>query len=138
MREKSKASEIANPTAKHYMLEIIKAVILAIIISLAGILLLAFLIRALNIANHMLPIINQVIKGIAIFMSCLFALRLPKNGWMRGIVVGLVYVLLAFVIFSLLNGATFQMGLNILNDIAIGAVSGLVSGVAASLIRKRK
>jgi len=138
MRAKSKSKEIINPTAKHYMLEIVKAVIMAVIISLAGILILAFLIRALNIATEVLPIINQVIKGVAIFVSCLFALRLPKNGWVRGIVVGLVYVLLAFVIFSLLNNATFQMGLNVLNDIALGAVSGLISGIVATLIRKRK
>ena len=134
----AKKEVVANPTGKHYMLEVVKAVIVAVVISLAGILILAFLIPALNISNNVIPIINQVIKGLAILVSCLIALRLPKNGWVRGIVVGLVYVILAFVIFSLLNGAQFNFGLNVLNDVALGAVSGLISGIISSLIRKRK
>jgi len=132
-----KSKTIDNPTRKHYILEIIKAVITAIVISLAGILILAFIIRAASIDTSVLPIINQVIKGIAILTACLVCLRLPKNGWVRGIVVGLVYVILAFIIFSLLNGAQFNFGLNVLNDIAVGAVSGLLSGIISGLIRKR-
>ncbi|MCL2847966.1 MAG: TIGR04086 family membrane protein [Firmicutes bacterium] len=129
---------VINPTSKHYTLEIVKAVVVAVILSLASILILAFLIPAINISNEALPIINQVIKGVVILVACLVALRLPKNGWLRGIIVGLVYVLIAFILFSLLAGASFDFGLTLLNDIALGAVTGLLSGIIASLIRKRK
>jgi len=135
-RRKSKPP-IENPTKKHYILEIVKAVITAIVISLASILILAFIVRAASIDTGILPIINQVIKGVAILIACLVCLRLPKNAWVRGIVVGLIYVILAFVIFSLLNGAQFNFGLNVLNDVAVGAVSGLLSGIISGLIRKR-
>jgi len=130
--------QVINPTSKHYTLEIIKAVVVAVILSLASILILAFLIPAINISTEVLPIITQIIKGVAILVACLIALRLPKNGWLRGIAVGLVYVIVAFVLFSLLNGASFDFGLNVLNDIALGAVTGLLSGIIATLIRKRK
>ena len=127
----------ANPTRKHYTLEIVKAIVIAIILSLIGILILAFLIPALNIEQRIIPIINQVIKGVVILVACLISLRLPKNGWLRGILVGLVYVFMAFMLFSLLAGARFDFGLTLLNDVALGAVTGLVSGIIASLIRKR-
>jgi len=129
---------IANPTKKHYIIEIIKAVVTAVVISLAAILIMGFIIRAASIGTNALPIINQVIKGVAILIACLVCLRLPKNGWLRGIVIGLVYVFLAFIIFSLINGAQFSMDVSFLNDIAVGAVSGLLSGIIATLIRKKK
>jgi len=127
----------ANPTKKHYTLEIVKAIVIAIILSLIGILILAFLIPALNIEQRIIPIINQVIKGVVILVACLISLRLPKNGWLRGILVGLVYVTMAFVLFSLLASASFTFDITLLNDVALGAVTGLVSGIIASLIRKR-
>jgi len=130
--------DVAVLDTKHYTLEVIKAVVIAIVISLAAILLLAVLIRAANIPTEAIPIINQVVKGASILIACLVCLRLPKNGWLRGLIVGLVYIILAFIIFSLLNGANFSFGLSILNDIALGTVSGLVSGIMATLIRKGK
>jgi len=133
-----KREEVLNPTKKHYILEMVKAVIVAVIISLVAILIFAFIIQAANIADNVIPIVNQIIKGVAILVSCLICLRLPKNGWLRGLAVGLVYIAVSFLIFSLMNRATFNFGLNLLNDVAIGAVSGLISGIIASLIRKRK
>ena len=130
--------EIANPVAKHYFLEILKATIVAVIISLAAILALAFLIKAVNIPTEVIPMINQGIKGFSILVACLLCLKLPRNGWIRGIIVGLIYIMLAYVIFSLLNSANFSFGLSLLNDIALGTVSGLLSGITAGLIRGRK
>ena len=129
-------TQIANPTAKHYFFEIVKAIIIAVIISLAAILVLAFLIKTANIPSDTIPIINQIVKGASILIACLLCLKLPRNGWLRGLAVGIVYILLAFVIFSLLNSAKFNFGLNLLNDIALGSVTGLLSGIIAGLIRK--
>ena len=57
-------TQIANPTARHYFFEIVKAIIVAVIISLAAILILAFVIKTANIPADTIPIINQVIKGV--------------------------------------------------------------------------
>ena len=138
MGRRNKEQQIADPTKKHYILEIVKAVITAVVISLAAILILGFIIRAASVGTDALPIINQVVKGIAILVACLISLKLPKNGWLRGIVVGLIYVFLAYIIFSLIDGAQFRMDISFLNDIAVGAVSGLLSGIIATLIRKKK
>jgi len=131
-------AQIANPTARHYFFEILKAIIIAVIISLAAILILAFIIKTANIPSNAIPIINQVIKGVSILTACLWCLKLPRNAWLRGLAVGVIYILLAFLIFSLLNSVQFNFGLNLLNDIALGSVSGLLSGIIAGLIRKRQ
>jgi len=130
--------EVLNPTAKNYVFEVLKAVIVALIFSLVFILILALLIPALNIETTRLPILTQVIKGISILAAALLCLRLQGSFWLRGLIMGLVFVALAFIVFSLLDNVTFRWGLNILNDVAVGTVTGLISGVIASLIRKKK
>ena len=127
--------EKAEKQNKSAVFEVIKTVIVAVIISLVAILLMAFLIKLFNISTKAIPIINQVIKGLSILVACLICIKTPSNGWIKGIISGLLYIILAFVIFSLLSGK-FEFGLNILNDVAIGAVSGMLSGIIAVSIRK--
>lgn len=118
-----------------YIIEVIKALIIGIILSLVLILVAAFIIKICNIPTGAIPIINQVIKGLSILVGCLLALKLPHNGWVRGIVVGLLYIVVSFIIFSLLDGK-FEWGLNILNDIALGSITGMLSGIIAANIHK--
>ena len=117
------------------VLEIIKSVIVAVILSLILILLAALLIKVCNIKTSAIPIINQVIKGVSVLAACLLCLKTPTNGWLKGIVVGIVYIIIAFVLFSLLDGA-FEFSLKLLNDAAIGTVTGCLSGIIAANIRK--
>ena len=117
--------EKAAKQNKSAVFEVIKSVIVAVIISLVAILLVAFMIKLFNISTTAIPIINQVIKGLSVLIACLICIRTPSNGWIKGIVVGL----------SLLDGQ-FKFGLNILNDVAIGGVTGMISGIIAVSIRK--
>lgn len=130
--EKSQTAEKGNG-----ILEVVKAIIIAIIISLALILLSSFLIKVLNVALEATKIIVQVIKGVSIFVACLICLKSPTNRWLKGILIGIIYIIIAFFVFSLLDdskGITFSI--SFLNDVIIGSASGLISGVVASVIRK--
>ncbi len=120
---------------KSAVFEVIKAVIIAIIISLVGVLLAALVIKLFNLSSTAIPIINQVIKSISVLVACLIAFKTPHGSWVKGIIAGLFYTVLAYVIFSLLNGK-FTIDIGILNDVAVGVVSGFLSGIIASNIRK--
>ncbi|MCI8412655.1 MAG: TIGR04086 family membrane protein [Clostridia bacterium] len=109
--------------------EVLKALIIAVILSLVLVLLAALVVKLFNIGDGVIPIINQVIKGVSILVSCLIAVK-HTNGWLKGIIVGILYIALSFVIFSLLDGK-FSFGLNILNDVALGSITGLLSGILA-------
>ena len=115
--------------------EVIISVTVAVIISLILILLAAFIIKIFNIPTSAIAILNQVIKGLSVLVACMFCLKQPVNGWLKGIIVGFFYIVIAFVIFSLLGGG-FEWSLKILNDLAIGCVTGLLSGIIAANIRK--
>jgi len=43
---------------------------------------------------------------------------------------------LAFVIFSLLDNNTWSLGLTLINDIILGAVTGFIAGIITVNIRK--
>ncbi len=110
--------------------EIIKALIIAVILSLVLILAAALVIKLFNLKNGAIPIINQVIKGISILIACLIAIKSKPNTWLKGIIIGILYIALSYVIFSLLDG-TFSFGLHILNDVALGSITGMLSGILA-------
>ncbi len=118
-----------------YLLESLVAIFVAVVISLLLVVAAAFIIKFTNAPDSAIVIINQVIKGLSILLACIICLRLPHNGWLRGFIVGIVYVALAFIVFSLLGGG-FTFDLTLLNDCVLGGVSGLISGIIAVNIRK--
>ena len=120
----------------NYFLETIIAIFVALIISLILVVIAAFAIKLFNISDSAIVIINQVIKGVSILLAGVICFKLPHSGWLRGFILGLLYILLAFVVFSLLSGE-FVFDLTLLNDAVLGGVSGLISGIIAVNIRKR-
>ena len=128
-------SDKSEITVKNYVFEIVRALIAALIVTLALILLAAFVIKTCNVPTGAIPIINSVIKGVSVLVATLVFLRLPNSGYVRGLIVGILYIALSFVVFSLFNGE-FKLGINLLNDFAFGAVAGLIGGIIAVNIRK--
>lgn len=122
-------------TVKNYVFEIVRALIAALVITLALILIAAFVIKTFNVSTGAIPVINSVIKGVSVLVATLVFLRLPNSGYIRGLIVGILYIALSFVVFSLFNGE-FKFGINLLNDFAFGAVAGLIGGIIAVNIRK--
>ncbi len=120
-----------------YVFEIVKANIIALIFALVAVLLSALVVKIFNINDKAIPIINQVIKSLSILLGCLLSLIKPNNGWLRGIICGFIFVWISFVVFSLLD-SKFVFGLSLLNDCVLGMVTGMISGIIAVNIRKRR
>lgn len=118
-----------------YLLEILKALIIAIVITLVLVLVAAFAVKTFNIKTKYIDIINQVIKCVAILVSALICLKQKGAGYLRGFVFGLAYIGLSFVVFSLFNGS-FSGGIGLFNDFVLGGISGLISGIIAVNLRK--
>lgn len=118
-----------------YVFEIVKANIIALIVALLAILLSALIVKLFNVSDGAIPIINQVIKSLSIFIGCIVSLKKPKNGWLRGIICGFTFVWLSFLVFSALD-SSFAFGLSLFNDCVLGAATGMLSGIIAVNIRK--
>ncbi len=118
-----------------YIFEIVKANIIALIFALLAMLLSALIVKLCNVSDGAIPIINQVIKSLAIFVGCIVSLKKSNNGWLRGIICGFTFVWLSYVVFSALQ-SNFVFGLSLLNDCVLGMVTGMISGIIAVNIRK--
>ena len=112
----------------------LKGTFFALCISLFAILLFAIIIKFTGISNNLIKPINQVIKVISIFVGTLIAYKKNKNlGITKGLVVGILCTLLAFLIFSILDGV-FELNTSLLNDTLFGAITGMLSGIISKFI----
>ncbi|MBR1925293.1 MAG: TIGR04086 family membrane protein [Clostridia bacterium] len=119
------------------VLNIIKGSFWGVAFSLVCILLFAFVIKFTSISENAISPVNQIIKVLSIFFACFVASKkINSHGWLVGIFVGLIYSILSFLIFSVLDGH-FSVGINVLNDIAFGSVLGLISGIITIGLRKK-
>ena len=86
--------------------------------------------------NNVITPVMQVVKVICIFVAVAIAIKPAKSkGWLYGALVGLLYMILTFLIFSLIDGK-FSIGLNALSDLLFQTLVGLVSGVILRLRNK--
>ena len=86
-----------------------------------------------SLSDSVIKPVNQFIKVFAILFGCFFALR-GEKGWLKGIAVGLLTVMLTYLVFAMVGG-DFSMSWLIVAELAFGAVAGLLSGIIAVNVR---
>lgn len=117
--------------------EYVKGLIVAIIFTLLFVLLFAILIKFCNINSKYIVVINQVIKSLSIVVSMLICFTKRTNGWLRGFLFGILYIILAFVVFSAFN-SSFSLDIKILNDCVLGGITGLIAGIIVVNVKKER
>lgn len=122
-----------------FFLGVLKGSLIALCVSLIGILIFAFIIRFVSISDAAITPINQIIKGLSILIGCFVGLKKTKEmGFISGLVIGILYTALAFVVFSILDGH-FVFSKTILNDLLFGGLIGAICGIiAVNFVRKKK
>lgn len=133
MKAKTLKSEKQNSTA---WLAIAKGVVCGLCVSLVGILLFAFILRFSSISDKVIAPVNEVIKGVSIFFGVFVGLRKHKKmGLLNGILIGFLFTIVAFLVFSLLDG-TFSFDRTLLNDIVFGSIIGAICGIICVNLKK--
>ncbi len=110
-----------------FLLPIIKAVLLAVIVTLAGVLIFAFLLKFLSLTHIAVKIVNQFIKVASIFIGGLIFLKEGK-GIVKGILLGVLYAIIVQAVFSLISGTALKFEwLDLGFCILIGGISGIIA-----------
>lgn len=123
--------------SKQGILDVVKASIVALILSLIGVLLLALFVKLFSLQNNVIMPINQVIKILSILGGCLIGFKVKEKGALKGGAVGLVYTLLSILVFGLLEKTVSFKAFN-WYDLVAGLVAGIISGIIAVNIGKKK
>lgn len=119
------------------ILQLTKGTFWALSFALLSILLFAFIIKYTSISSEAIQPVNQVIKALSILIGCfVFGKKIKTKGWLFGGIIGVLFTLLAFVVFSILDGS-FSFNLNLLNDIIFGALMGIIAGIICITLRKK-
>jgi putative membrane protein (TIGR04086 family) len=119
-----------------FFLCILKGVLVGLSTALVGILLFAFVLRFTNISDKIITPVNQVIKGVSIFFGVFLGLKKHKQqGLLSGFLIGILFTLVAFLVFSLLDGS-FCFDKTLLNDIIFGSIIGAICGIICVNLKK--
>lgn len=115
---------------------IVKGVLIGLCVALVGILLFAFILRFTSVSDKIIAPVNQVIKGVSIFLGVFVGLKkIKKNGLLFGFLIGLFFTIVAFLVFSLLDGA-FNFDRTFVNDLIFGSVIGAICGIICVNLKK--
>ncbi len=137
MRKSRTISAPREHKDRSFLLAIIKGSLIALCISLVGILIFAFILKFASISDKAIRPINQIIKGVSVLVGVFVAMRkVDKMGLVGGLLIGLVYTILAFVVFSILDG-NFEFNLTLLNDLLFGGIMGAICGIIAVNVKRR-
>ncbi len=118
---------------KDFVAQIFRCALYSLFFCVVSVLLLALIVKLFEIGEGALPIINQILKCISVFVGCFMAAR-PEKGFLKGILGGFVFVLLSTALFSILGGkfAWGQFGIDVLCALILGGVGGAVGAAKKS------
>ena len=119
-----------------FWLNICKGAVVALCVAMVLILAFAFIIKWTSLDANVINPINQVIKVISIFFGVAIALKSTEgNNLAKGAIVGALFSALAYLLFSILDGAfIFDMG--VIWDLAFSSVIGLISAFIVNYLKK--
>lgn len=118
-------AKLSNP----FLSNVLKGSLVSVSVSLVLILIFALLIKFLNIPDGAIQPVNQAIKIISILFGVIAALKnFPQKGLLTGALIGLIYIILAFMFFSLLSGQLI-INASLFIDVAFALLIGAMCGI---------
>lgn len=131
----SKTSTYTENTKGKNVIKMFVGVGVALIISLVLILAFALLIKWFDWSDAVIMPANIIIKIISISIGVLIVTKDGKSGAVKGAILGAVYILLCFLVFSLLNGAMI-INISLLYDALLGMIGGAILGIISVTLKK--
>lgn len=118
-------------------LNILKCCLVAILFTLIGIVILAVVLKFVDLNSTTINYINDVIKGVAIFIMMLCIKRNNEEKLLlKAILAGAIYALLGFVIFSILNGS-FMFNLGFVYDLLFSVIVAVIASIILNILKRK-
>lgn len=142
MNENIKVKEKKFPGAKSLKLnkanivDIARATLIAVIISLISVLIFGIVIKLTDVPDGIILPINQVIKVISVLLGCIIGFKQKEKGALKGAVVGTLYTALSVLIFWIICGS--PKGSFSWADALTGVISGVIAGIIAVNVGKKQ
>lgn len=136
MKGKTKFKTPKINIKSNFLKNMLVGTLIALCVSLVLVLVFAFMLKFTNISDGAIKPVNQIIKGVSVFIGVFVSLKKTKElGLVSGLLIGFIYTILAFLVFSTLSG-NFKFDITLLTDIVFGAVIGAICGIICVNIKK--
>ncbi len=121
------------------LLGAIRGALAALIVTVAAVLALALVIKQTGMDESRISAVNQIIKVASVFIAAFVASRgLMENHLAAGALSGLIYVVVGFLAFSLVEGSMGDLSVLLADAIMGVLVGGLVGLIFGKLLSKNK
>lgn len=131
-----KGSKTADMAKGGIWMPVLKGALIASALSIALIVLFAVVLKQEWANTDSIPAANAVIKVLSAALAAFVATRKCKaRCWLVGLLAGVLYTLLAFMVFSILSD-TFTFSVALLSDIGIGALSGMLTAMLLQMVKR--
>ena len=111
--------------------KIVKGITYSFIVTLISIFIFSVILTYTNVSEGIVPIVIIVLTFISILIGTIISMRkISKNGMIKGAIIGGMYVVLLYLISSILNTG-FTMNVYTIIMIVLGIVSGIIGGIIA-------
>ena len=109
--------------------KIIKGVGIAIIFTFTSLTIFSILLTYTNLSENLIQPVVISVTGMSILAgSFLVTRKIKKNGIIKGITVGIIYIMLIYLVSSIVNNLNFKLNIESIVMISIGIICGAVGG----------
>lgn len=111
------------------LITILKGTMISIILTLILLLVFATILTYTTVEENTIPAVIIVITAISLLIgSTVVGRKARKNGLLNGAIIGITYLLLIYIISSILGG-NFNLGLKSIIMIILGISFGILGGI---------
>ena len=119
------------------LVSIIKSCLVGLVVTLAGIVTFAIVLKFVDVPSKIVAYINNAIKGISIFVLVLLLKKASSEKLLvKSAFGGVIYSLLSLIVFSILNGS-FSFDLTIVYDLIFALIVAIVASVIVNLLNRK-
>lgn len=116
---------------------IVKSALIGIVSTLLGIVVFSVVLKFVDLSSITISYVNALIKAISIFVTILCIKRKGVNKLLfNSVLAGIVYAILSFVIFSILNGQ-FILNMSVVVDLLFAIIVSIISAVIFSTLKRK-
>ena len=125
-----------NDTESKNIVKIIKGSTVAIIITLLGLLIYSVILASTEIGENTINYVVIGISALSILIGSIISVsKIAKNGMLNGAIVGGIYIVIIYLISSIIN-LNFDINSNSIILIFFSMVAGMLGGVIGVNIKK--
>lgn len=108
---------------------IVKGVGISLLLTVILLIIFSLILTYTNISENTINPVIMIITALSILIgSSLSNTKIKKNGLMNGVIIGGIYILLLYIVSSLLNWK-FSLNIQSMLMIVIGIVFGILGGI---------